>query len=52
VTPFLVSDPIHSRAFLVIPGRIAAIPNDKLQQLIDTHNSAAIIAAASQPLGS
>lgn len=45
-------DPGHSTAFLVILGRIAAIPNDKLQQLIDTHNSAALIAAASKPLGS
>lgn len=45
-------DPGHSTPFLVILGRIAAIPNDKLQQLIDTHNSAAIVAAASKPLGS
>lgn len=45
-------DPGHSTAFLVILGRIAGIPNDRLQQLIDAHNSAAIIAAASKPLGS
>ncbi len=38
-------DPGHAGAFLVILGRIAGLPDDKLQQLMDRH-SAAIIEAA------
>ncbi len=40
------SDPGHAYAFLMILGRIADIPEDKLQQMIDGGNSAAIMAAA------
>ena len=39
-------DPGHSDPFLVILGRIAGIPNDKLQKLVDAHDTAAIIGAA------
>jgi hypothetical protein len=41
------SDSGHTGAFLMILGRIADIPEDKLQQMIAGGNSAAIIAAAS-----
>jgi hypothetical protein len=41
------SDSGHAGAFLMILGRIADIPEDKLQQMIAGGNSAAIIAAAS-----
>lgn len=40
-------DPGHSVPFLVILGRIAGIPNDKLQKLVDAHDTAAIIGLAS-----
>ena len=39
-------DPGHTGAFLVILGRIAGLPDDKLQQLMDRGDSAAIIEAA------
>jgi hypothetical protein len=40
------SDPGHAYAFLMILGRIAGIPEAKLQEMIEGDNSAAIIAAA------
>ncbi len=40
-------DPGHSYAFLMILGRIAGMPEGKLQKLVATHDSAGIIAAAS-----
>jgi hypothetical protein len=40
------SDPGHAYAFLVILGRIANIPEDRLQQMIGGGKSAAIIDAA------
>ena len=42
----MVRRPGHTGAFLVILGRIAGLPDDKLQQLTDRHDSAAIIEAA------
>lgn len=44
------SDPGHSTPFLTILGRIAGIPEEKLQKMIDNGDSAGIIDAAKRSL--